>query len=199
MSPFEYPPSRAERRHGPRGYSSYARFLPWLRDEHEFRCTYCLSREQWVVRLGGFVIDHFVPAAFDPQAVAEYDNLLYACTACNVAKGIQVVPDPTKVLAAGMASVQEDGRIEGHTRDAQVLIDAIGLNDPEYVRFRRNWIAILRLAQINDPELYGELMRYPDDLPDLSRLRPPEGNTRPEGIGESCFARRERGELAETY
>ena len=54
----------------------------------------------------------------------------------------------------------------------------------------------------NEPEadeLYRRCLAYPDDLPDLSALRPPGGNARPEGIAQSAFARRERGELSGTY
>jgi hypothetical protein len=36
-------------------------------------------------------------------------------------------------------------------------------------------------------------------LPDLDALRPPGGNTRPEGIVDSHFERRKRGELPDTY
>jgi hypothetical protein len=42
-------------------------------------------------------------------------------------------------------------------------------------------------------------MGFPDDLPDLSRLRPPGGNSRPEGIEESYFAQRQRGESPAFY
>jgi hypothetical protein len=41
-------------------------------------------------------------------------------------------------------------------------------------------------------------MAYPDDLPDLRRLRPPGGNSKPEGVNQSAFALRERGALAAT-
>ena len=51
----------------------------------------------------------------------------------------------------------------------------------------------------HSPELYRELMGYPVDLPDLSSLRPPAGNSRPEGIAQSHAARRERGELPDIY
>ena len=50
-----------------------------------------------------------------------------------------------------------------------------------------------------NPDLHRKLMGYPDDLPDLRGLRPPGGNMRPEGVSASCHARRERGELPETY
>ncbi|MCY2988962.1 MAG: hypothetical protein NTY19_13985 [Planctomycetota bacterium] len=42
-------------------------------------------------------------------------------------------------------------------------------------------------------------MGFPEDLPDLSRLRPPEGNSRLDGVEQSYFAQRQRGELPETY
>jgi hypothetical protein len=41
-------------------------------------------------------------------------------------------------------------------------------------------------------------MSYPTNLPDLSRLRPPI-NTKPEGLLNSYYAQRLRGELPEVY
>lgn len=32
-TPFDYPPEPHIRRHGPRGYSDYGSYRPWLRDE----------------------------------------------------------------------------------------------------------------------------------------------------------------------
>ncbi len=54
----------------------------------------------------------------------------------------------------------------------------------------------VELAKEYDPEQFARLMQFPDDLPNLSALRPPEGNSRPEGIEESHFTRRKRGELS---
>jgi hypothetical protein len=73
------------------------------------------------------------------------------------------------------------------------------LDSEEARAYRRRWISILRLAQRYAPELYEELLSCPPDLPDLSRLRPPGGNTRPQGIEQSHHARRARGELPEIY
>ena len=76
----------------------------------------------------------------------------------------------------------------------------LDLDDDDYRDWREMMIRILQLARERDPELYLQLMGYPDDLPDLSRRRRrPPNNTRPEGIEESSFAKRERGELPETY
>jgi len=199
MTPFDYSATGHQRKHGPRGYADYERLRPWLRDEFAFRCVYCLLREQWVIRAGGFAVEHFLPISRSPDTSTDYDNLLYACTACNLAKAAKVVPDPTQALIAPAVVIHDDGRLEALTSPAQEIVSSLGLNDPRYVQFRRRWIRIVRLARGHDPALLRDLMGYPSDLPDLARLRPPGGNSRPEGIAQSHHARRERGELAETY
>jgi hypothetical protein len=78
------------------------------------------------------------------------------------------------------------------------LIELLGLDSRESTRFRKRWIEIVALARQN-PDLYRELMGYPDDLPNLRCRRPPGGNTRPAGVEQSAFARRERGELPSSY
>ncbi|MCY2987063.1 MAG: hypothetical protein NTY19_04245 [Planctomycetota bacterium] len=45
---------------------------------------------------------------------------------------------------------------------------------------------------------YIEWMQFPSDLPDLSS-KPAPRNSRPQGITESWFARKRRGELPDTY
>lgn len=195
MTPFDYPAAGHQRKHGPQGYADYERFRPWLRDEFAFRCVYCLLREQWIVRTGGFAIEHFLPVSRSQESSLDYDNLLYACSACNLAKAAKVVPDPTQTLTAADVRIHDDGRLEASSDEARAIVRALGLDDPRYVQFRRRWIRIVRLAQSNDSALLHELMGLPDDLPDLSRLRPPGGNLRPEGVEQSHFARRELGQL----
>jgi hypothetical protein len=60
----------------------------------------------------------------------------------------------------------------------------------------------LKRRSPTDPAIHSLFMRvfgYPDDLPDLRRLRPPLGNTKP-GSAEGCYyALRERGGLEEVY
>ena len=198
MTPFVYPDHPHVRRHGPQGYRDLASFRPWLRDEFSFRCVCCLRREAWD-RAVSLEIDHFQPLSHAPGLGLEYDNLLYVCSRCNAAKGAQQIPDPAKALLAGAVTVQADGRIVGHTAEARRLVLALRMNAPDAVHFRRLWIEIVTLAARFAPDLYGRVMGYPDDLPNLARLRPPAGNTRPEGIAQSHFARRERNELPPTY
>jgi hypothetical protein len=199
MTPFDYPAAAQHRKHGPTGYSEAERFRPWLRDEFQFRCVYCLLREQWVVRAGGFAVEHFLPVSRSPSSALEYDNLLYACTACNLAKAAKLVPDPTATLVASAIHVDAEGQLTAQSEEAFEVVRALGLDDPRYVRFRKRWLRIIELAQLHDPRLAVDLLGYPEDLPDLARLRPPGGNSRSQGIEQSCHALRERGELAEVY
>ena len=197
--PFDYPDPHAEFRHGPRGYTEPVSFRPWLRDEYAFRCVFCLIREQWRRATGEFDVEHFQPLVKNPKSGAVYDNLLYACHACNLLKGQRDIPDLRQVLVPGQVSVNSDGTIVGLIDDAKRLIDVLCLNSDDFRRWRLIWIRNIELAMDYDSQHYARLMGFPDDLPDLSLLRPPGGNARPEGVTESCFARRERGELPETY
>jgi hypothetical protein len=199
MPAFSYPAEPHERRHGPQGYADYDSYRPWLRDEFSFRCVYCLLREQWGRVRGTFDIDHFRPVVQHPESERTYDNLLYACATCNAAKGKRQVPDPCLVLVAGDVTVEEDGSIRARTPAGRRLVRVLGLDDPEYTEFRLLWTGIVSLASRYDPDLYRRLMGFPDDLPNLARLRPPGGNTRPDGVQVSYLMRRKAGTLPQTY
>jgi hypothetical protein len=199
MPAFDYPAIAMARIHGPQGYTGYDSYRAWLRDEFAFRCIYCLSREQWGRTTGEFGLDHFVPQKTKPQLALKYDNLVYACIRCNLTKSAQLVPDPTIELTSGNLRVHPDGTIEGFSVDARTLIDKLDLNGPEIVSWRLLWIRIAELVAEHDAVLFQQIMGFPDDLPDLSRLRPPGGNSRPSGVAESHFARAARGELPLTY
>jgi HNH endonuclease len=197
--PFIYPSAPHVRRHGPRGYADAASYRPWLRDEFCFRCVYCLLRESWGLARGMFGIDHFLPTSLHPKKAGQYDNLVYACTTCNLAKGKRTLPDPCLALVQSGIQVLEDGTLVTHTKEARRLVRVLGLDSAEYVEFRRLWIDIIALIRVHDGTLHQRLMGFPENLPQLQRLRPPRGNTRPEGIGQSWLARKERGELPELY
>jgi hypothetical protein len=199
MTAFDYPAAPHVRRHGPQGYADVEGYRPWLRDEFDFRCVYCLFREQWGRVKTTFTLDHFRPVSVDPEHERSYENLLYACGPCNGAKGSTIVPDPTQVFTADALSIGEDGRLIGATRDSRRLIRLLGLNGREQTEARMLWIGIIDLAKRYDAALYGRLMSFPEDLPELSRLRPPSGNMRPEGLADCYHARKRRGALAATY
>jgi hypothetical protein len=185
--PFRYPSTRHTRRHGPRGYADYTGFRPWLRDEFSFRCVYCLFREQWGRVNGIFTIDHFVAVTNDHELESDYDNLLFACVTCNFRKGARVLPDPLAVLTSTAVRVDSDGTIHADAKSAAAqLIELLGLDSPESTSFRKRWIEIIALARQN-PDLYQQLMGYPDELPDLRRRRPPRRQLPARGTGAIRF------------
>lgn len=200
--PYDYPQTPHVRRHGPEGWTSYKRYRPWLRDEFAFRCVYCLEREVWQDMRRAMHIDHFEPQKLRPDLASDYTNLLYLCTACNVLKGTSLLPDPGVYALAECVAVRDDGQIEAIDSEGvgQLIIDRLCLNDPRAREHRRLWLAIIRCCADNDPSLYVQLMSYPLDLPDLRDPdNTPPFNTKPDGIAESYWERRRRGELPEVY
>jgi 5-methylcytosine-specific restriction endonuclease McrA len=189
---FDYPTTRTERRHGP-VYNSYGRYRPWLRDEFDFRCVYCLKRERWGQVTGEFDIDHFEPQAINPAARAAYSNLLYACHRCNLVKSDQVVADPFSLLESKQVAVLPDGVLVARGDEANRLILQLDLNSPKMREWRILWMRIVDLARVYDAGLFQKLITLSDAPPDLNRLKP-SANSRLDGINQSWFAKKSRGE-----
>lgn len=200
-TPFGYPAGTHSFRHGPGGYETCESFRPWLRDEFEYRCVYCLFRERWCPVLA-FHLDHFVARVLDDSKKLTYRNLVYACPTCNCRKSSLPLPSPLKAFRNKNVTVNEDGTLVASTPEAQKLVRVLGLDSPEYNEWRRLMIDIVAMASRvkgrRYRNLFQQLMSYPDDLPNLTRLAPPK-NSRPAGISESAYARRQQGELPEEY
>jgi hypothetical protein len=195
---FSYPQSRAERKHGPAGYAAYESYRPWLRDEFMFRCVYCLKRETWGQVTGEFDLDHFEPQSLAPDRELDYFNLVYACRRCNSVKLDQSIDDPLGLLTSESAFVLPDGELFSNIAQVQRLIRQLDLNSPRLRTWRVMWMRIVDLAKERDSALYRQLAGFPDDLPNLKRLRPPT-NSHPAGAEDSWHAIRERGQLPESY
>ncbi len=203
MTIFEYSASRS-RRHGPRGYAHYQQYKPWLRDECIFRCVFCLIRETW--EPNGelvFTIDHLVPQSLDPSAVCEYSNFVYCCRACNQYKGPAVVNDSFQHSLRDHCVVRDNGEVDALTTEGRRLIDIFRFNTPVRVSGRRKIIELANLLRAHGSVMAQSVLRqwfgFPHDLPDLRRLRPRGGNTRPAGLEQSYYVLRERGMLPDTY
>jgi hypothetical protein len=196
---FTYPDPRSHRTHGPAGYASYESYRPWLRDEFTFRCVYCLKRERWGQITGEFDIDHFQPQTCRPDRAADYSNLVYSCRRCNSVKLDQEIEDPFAVMSKDRLRMMPDGTLRGIGDAAIKLILQLDLNSPRLVECRIIWMRIADLARDRDTDLLKRLLGFPDDLPDLRRLRPPAGNSRPAGIAESWAILAEQGRLPTSY
>jgi hypothetical protein len=200
---FQYPSKPHVRQHGPRGYRNYESYKPWLRDEFSFRCVYCLCRERWFPDgEAAFSVDHVRPQSLDPDSVSIYENLLYSCCQCNAIRGTDMVPDPCVDAYGELLHIQSDGTVTADSEKGRDLIDICRLNRPALVAFRVGMMEVLaKLASRQDPDgrLLRHILGFPDSLPNLSRLRPPSGNTKSDGIPASPFAHRERGQLTSMY
>ena len=84
---FQYTVNPYVRRHGPHGYRDARAYKPWLRDEFDFRCVYCLCRERWFPDGDDSMsVDHVRPSRVAPADRTTYENLVYACCQCNASK-----------------------------------------------------------------------------------------------------------------
>lgn len=199
------PATEHRRRHGPRGYLDYRAYKPWLRDEFAFRCIYCLCRERWCANgHEEFAVDHLVPRAALPNDLADYDNLLYACQSCNRNRQDVDLPlDPGRNALGVHLRVGSDGVVQALTGEGRFIVRACHLNRPLLLLFRKRMLALIdslsERGGVGDEAVLRDLLAFPTNLPELAALRPPGGNTRPEGIAESCEVRRKRGELPSGY
>ena len=190
MWPFLYPVAKNQRRHGP-NYGAYASYRDWLRDEFQYRCVYCLTRERFFNSLTLFEIDHFQAQSSAPSLIADYDNLYYSCRSCNLAKGKQPLPRPCESLIRSSITVHADGTITGNTPDARRIILKLGLDCTEFNTFRRSIIAFAEIEPLS------EKFSYPERLPNLVKKR--VVNSRPFGLLTSAYTLRMLGALPEIY
>lgn len=97
-----------------------------------------------------------------------------------------------------------EGVPKGCTPEGKFIVDVLLLDDPSRVSINRKILAIWRIAcaQLDagclEPAL-AAFFEFPQQLPRLAPLRPPGGNTRPDGIVSSYYERRRRGELQRFY
>lgn len=57
-----------------------------LRADFDQRCGYCNDHDRTFGNIRGFHIDHFAPKSLFPHLTKAYNNLVYACPLCNIAK-----------------------------------------------------------------------------------------------------------------
>lgn len=196
--PFLYPTQPHCRKHGPSGYSDYADYKDWLRDEFDFRCVYCLRRETWERRRAIWVVEHLVPRSKRKDLATSYTNLVLACTTCNSWKSAERMPDPCKLAYGSLVSVADNGTITPHCADGRRLIRVASLDDPDAIRWRRQEILISKVLKRHEPEAYRIRMGFPENLPDLLNTRTKQ-NTKPEGAKNCRYEQKKAGLLPKVY
>ena len=198
--PFEFPKKRHCRVHGPQGHRNYPAYKPWLRDEFQFRCVYCLTRESWSGDgHNRFSIDHVKPKSRHRKLTCEYDNLVYACVICNRWKAAQTdLPDPCETSLHTHLKLLPDGKFKGQTTQGKLLVERLRLNSDQRVADRQYWLYAFE-RDSHSEEMFRLRFGYPLDLPDLAKLKPPKGNLRPKGLKMSHYFRRAQGKLPQYY
>lgn len=204
--PFDCPTEPLSvRKHAPRGYDRYQSYKQWLRDDHLFRCVYCLARERWE-RTGAevFGVDHLQAKSDRQDLLTRYENLCYCCNRCNDRKSTVALPESLISTALDQhLRIEDDGTVTALTEDGQYLVDLLLLDDPKSREWRGLILGLHQLAQ--DAVARGQWNQwtiqfsYPAALPDLSSARPPDGNDRPGGIADSAFMMRSEGRLPDFY
>ncbi|OYP29970.1 hypothetical protein CGZ80_23415 [Rhodopirellula sp. MGV] len=169
-----------------------------MRDEFIFRCVYCLKREMWGQVTCEFDLDHFEPQRLSPKKELDYFNLVYACRRCNAVKGGAQLEDPLILLTSENVVVSPDGMLVSEVASVKRLIRQVDLNSPRLLRWRTMWMRIVDLAVERDSVLASQLIGFPDELPDLAKLHPPD-NSRPEGVEKSWYAKKQQGRLPAYY
>lgn len=199
--PFRFAPEPHCRVHGPQGNRRYGAYKPWLRDEFEFRCVYCLTRELWSsAGQNSFSVDHLEPKSKQPKLTCQYDNLVYACIDCNRWKSaITGLLDPCQNTLAEHLRLDRLGRFVGITSEGKRLVEYLRLNAESRLRERTKKLYFYQIQNRMPKEMLRLDFGYPPDLPDLSKLKPPKGNIRPEGLKKSHLARQRRRELPDYY
>ena len=197
-APFAYPSKPHVRRQGPQGYSKYGQYRNWLRDEFAFRCVYCLRRETWLVLRKDHELDHSLSKSEHRDKARDYDNLVFACRNCNGTKGAKNLPSPESVAYGDCLLVDESGDIHAKNKTGEEIIELLRLDGSDYTAMRRHLLNTISESRPGSKTLQW-CLGYPDDLPNLSDEPEPKANKRPNGIHDSHYERRQRGELPEYY
>ena len=148
--------------------------------------------------MAAFHLDHFIPQAHDPTEGCEYDNLVYVCELQCAEIGF-VGSGSLSSCVRSLYPRERRRYNRGVERGRRKARRQIAFGQPGPDAFPTGILDTLRSFVRNaERALLVSWTRYPDDLPDLRRKHEP-GNSRPEGRKQCCFARRERGELPDTY
>lgn len=114
-----------------------------------------------------------------------------------------MVINPCEETLGDHLEIQSDGSVRALTTHGAEQIALCRLNRPRLLEARRIMIELFSMLEASVTGEAGEFLHFlqgfPDNLPRLSTLRPPGGNTRPESIVDSYYAKRQRGELPATY
>lgn len=157
QGPFVYPRSKHRRSERPPVYVAYASYRPFLRREFYQQCVYCRMTDT-LIRPPGFCVEHYRPKSKFPHLECDYQNLFYACHACNARKGHfwptaseqsagHFIPNPCDHVMA--RHVQYAGTdIVPKTKTGKFIIELLDLNDDATRAYRESYLTIIEALTI---------------------------------------------------
>ncbi|WDE05431.1 HNH endonuclease [Thalassomonas viridans] len=79
----------------------YREYRPDLRKDFNGACGYCDDNDEFQDK-STFHIDHFAPKSKFPELELEYENLVYSCRFCNVAKSNKWISNDAEISHNGV-------------------------------------------------------------------------------------------------
>jgi hypothetical protein len=191
VRPYIYPDRVLIRKHAPQ-YEVYSSFRDWARDDFDFRCAYCLHRETFSYFKSCFDLDHQIPQTEDESLACNYENIVYSCHRCNSQKNKWLLTSPFDKSFGSMLSINEDGIVDFTDDEGYAIVEALGLNDPEFVMFRKKIISLAKVFfMLGDKDAESLWFGIPQNVPDLNTLRP-KANPKEGGIDISWSYHRDK-------
>lgn len=148
------PPIFSHRSPAPQSMRNYQRFRPFIRDDFQQCCAYCLLHERFAGGETNFELDHFRPKSKFGQLEHEYSNLYYACHVCNRNKWDWWPSDELEAAGIRFADPcrecfsdnfrDKDGRWQPKTPVGEYSMERLRLNTEHLVQIRRHVAALLQ-------------------------------------------------------
>jgi uncharacterized protein (TIGR02646 family) len=186
-------------------FTHYQDYKPRLREDFTYFCAYCSIHEREWGGLRQFHVEHFRPKSLFPELKTDYDNLLYACSVCNIFKsndwpsdhpledGVGYLDPCEQDYAEHFRNDPEAGEVEGTTAPARYMVERLHLN--------RQYLIKLRHKRATEEDIHARFAALCEDA--LGRIeRSLEDEALPEhvvatlglarGVIEALWAERQR-------
>ena len=143
ITPFTYPVKKHIRSEIPPNYSDYRQYRKHLKLEFGGRCVYCRKSDH-NQDPGSFHVEHYQPKNKFPALANRYDNLFYACAACNRFKSdfwsdnkaTQVLNPCDDVMSHHLVFICES--VSKRSARGQFNIELLRLNNDNSIQYRKH-------------------------------------------------------------
>jgi uncharacterized protein (TIGR02646 family) len=148
-------------------HKDYRKYKRYLREDLEYGCVYCQIHENEFGGHRNFHVEHFRPKKKFPHLIVEYENLLYACSVCNLYKSDDWPSDNPLEDGKGYIDPCEhdfdehfvqnnDFEVEALSAIANYMLERLHLNRVQLLKIRRN--------RYREEEIYQQFIEYYQEL-----------------------------------